>query len=90
MYTASAPAWAKIARFLASAALRGPTIPTMLVRGGLSDVVTGAIAEEFAGLVPGARVVEVARAAHMVAGDDNAGFTDAVLSFVEALPIPSR
>src|SRR5215467_5412208 len=68
------------------AALRGLAVPTVLIRGALSDVVTDAIAEEFDELVPGARVMEVRRAAHMVAGDDNANFTDAVLSFLEALP----
>jgi pimeloyl-ACP methyl ester carboxylesterase len=62
----------------------------MLVRGALSDVVTDAIAQEFAELVPGARVLVVRRAAHMVAGDDNASFTDAVLSFLEALPARPR
>lgn len=64
-------------------ALKRLTIPTMLVRGAISDVVSRSIADEFAALRPDARVVDVERAAHMVAGDDNDRFTNAVLEFLE-------
>jgi pimeloyl-ACP methyl ester carboxylesterase len=60
-------------------------IPTLLVRGAASDVLSESIAREFATLAPHARVVEVERAAHMVAGDENDRFTDAVLGFLSEL-----
>jgi pimeloyl-ACP methyl ester carboxylesterase len=52
-------------------AVRALTIPTLLVRGGMSDVVTQKIADEFALLSPGRCVTEVRGAGHMVAGDRN-------------------
>lgn len=69
--------------------LRNLEIPTLLVRGALSDVISPQIADEFAAFAPKAQVVEVDRAAHMVAGDDNDRFTDAVLAFLEQLPVRS-
>lgn len=42
-------------------------------------------AEEFLRLVPGARFVDVGGAGHMVAGDDNDVFTQAVLAFLNEL-----
>jgi pimeloyl-ACP methyl ester carboxylesterase len=68
-------------------ALRHLEIPTALVRGGLSDVISRPIADEFAELAPQAQVLEVDRAAHMVAGDDNDRFTATVLAFLEELPV---
>jgi len=66
-------------------ALSALRIPTMLVRGAISDVVSDSIAEEFAALVPHARVVDVGGAAHMVAGDDNDLFTAAVVEFLDGI-----
>jgi pimeloyl-ACP methyl ester carboxylesterase len=63
----------------------GLRIPTLLIRGGSSDVVSTSIAREFAELVPHADVVEVDRAAHMVAGDANDHFRAAVTAFLEDL-----
>jgi pimeloyl-ACP methyl ester carboxylesterase len=60
--------------------------PTLLVRGGLSDVLSDAGVQEFLELVPHARYVSVRDAAHMVAGDDNDRFTAAVLDFLDSLP----
>ena len=60
-------------------------LPVMLVRGAVSDVVTAEIAAEFDALSPRTRVVEVPDAAHMVAGDSNEPFTDAVAVFLERL-----
>jgi pimeloyl-ACP methyl ester carboxylesterase len=66
------------------------TIPTMLVRGKLSDLVTQAEVDAFLEMVPHARYVDVADAAHMIAGDRNDVFTDAVVSFLEnPNPAPS-
>ncbi|MBV1892882.1 MAG: alpha/beta hydrolase [Ilumatobacteraceae bacterium] len=57
--------------------------PTMLIRGRLSDLVTEEEAEEFLKLVPHAEYVDVADAAHMIAGDKNDVFTDAVVNFLD-------
>jgi pimeloyl-ACP methyl ester carboxylesterase len=67
--------------------LRAMKLPTLLVRGALSDVISREIAGEFARLVPHAQVVEVDGAAHMVAGDQNDCFTEAIVDFLEALPL---
>lgn len=58
------------------------TIPTLLVRGGLSDVLDEAGAQSFLALVPQAEYVNVTDAAHMVAGDRNDIFGEAVIEFL--------
>lgn len=57
-------------------------VPTMLIRGKNSDVVSEDTAREFLELVPHAEYVDLAGAAHMVAGDRNDAFTDAVSDFL--------
>ena len=69
----------------AQKAARALTLPTLLVRGRLSDLVTEAEAREFLAMVPHAEYLDVAGAAHMVAGDRNDVFTDAVTRFVAKL-----
>ena len=59
------------------------TLPMLLVRGKLSDLVTDAEAVEFRQMVPHAEYVDVAGAAHMIAGDKNDVFTDAVVQFLD-------
>jgi pimeloyl-ACP methyl ester carboxylesterase len=54
-------------------------VPTLLVRGGSSDVVTREAVEVLLQLLPHARYVDVAEASHMVAGDRNNVFSAAVL-----------
>jgi pimeloyl-ACP methyl ester carboxylesterase len=66
-------------------AARGLTVPVLLVRGRMSDVVSEASAREFLEAVPHARYVDLAGAAHMVAGDRNDAFTGAVLDFLATL-----
>ena len=61
-------------------------VPVLLLSGSDSDVVSQTTIAEFLDLVPQARHVIVPRATHMVAGDRNDLFTDAVLSFVRTLP----
>jgi pimeloyl-ACP methyl ester carboxylesterase len=68
------------------AAAREIRVPVLLLSGSDSDVVSPATIDEFLALVPQARHLAVPRATHMVAGDRNDVFTDAVLSFVRALP----
>jgi non-heme chloroperoxidase len=57
-------------------------LPTLLVRGGLSDVLSEAGAQEFLQLCPRAEYVNVTGAAHMVAGDRNDIFGNAVIEFL--------
>jgi pimeloyl-ACP methyl ester carboxylesterase len=66
---------------LATAARR-LAVPTLLVRGKLSDVLSEDSAAEFRRLVPHAEFVDVKDAAHMVAGDKNDAFGDAVVEFL--------
>jgi pimeloyl-ACP methyl ester carboxylesterase len=58
------------------------TLPTLLVRGKLSDLVTDDEVRDFLDMVPHAEYVDVADAAHMIAGDKNDVFTEAVLRFL--------
>ena len=58
-------------------------LPTLLVRGRLSDLVTEQEVAEFRELVPHAEYVDVADAAHMIAGDRNDVFTEAVVGFLD-------
>jgi pimeloyl-ACP methyl ester carboxylesterase len=64
------------------------TLPVLLVRGRHSDVLSEAGARNLQALVPHARFVDVAGAGHMVAGDRNDVFNDAVVGFLEeTLPV---
>lgn len=63
-------------------AARHVTIPTMLVRGRMSDIVSDESVRELRELMPHAEVVDVAGAGHMVAGDKNDAFNDVVIDFV--------
>ena len=57
-------------------------IPTLLVRGGGSDVVSPANVRDFMKLVPHAKYVDIADAGHMVAGDKNDAFTQGIVEFL--------
>ena len=58
------------------------TLPTLLVRGGLSDLLSENGAQAFLNLCPHSEYVSVADAAHMVAGDRNDIFSNAVIEFL--------
>ncbi|MDP2226300.1 MAG: alpha/beta hydrolase [Moraxellaceae bacterium] len=62
------------------------TQPVLLVRGTQSDVVDESITREFQERIPQARVADVGGAGHMVAGDRNDVFLEAVLEFLDGLP----
>ena len=64
-------------------AARNLNIPTLIVRGGISDVVSEKVMAEFLDQVPHAESITVADASHMVAGDSNHAFTKAVLNFLD-------
>jgi pimeloyl-ACP methyl ester carboxylesterase len=66
-------------------AARALTIPALLVRGGSSELVHEAHVRDFLELVPHAETIDVSGARHMVAGDNNDSFADAVLDFVGKL-----
>ena len=61
-------------------------VPTLLISGAASDVVSESTINEFLELVPHARHAIVAKATHMVAGDENTQFTRHVLEFLASLP----
>lgn len=62
--------------------LQSGIFPVLLVRGGLSDVVTEGDAQSFAAAVPKAEISVITGAAHMVAGDRNDAFGSVILSFL--------
>jgi pimeloyl-ACP methyl ester carboxylesterase len=66
-------------------AARGITIPVLLVRGQQSELVTEEAVAAFRDIVPHADFVDVSGAGHMVAGDRNDAFNDAVLGFLDRL-----
>jgi pimeloyl-ACP methyl ester carboxylesterase len=63
-------------------ATRDVRCPMLLVRGRLSDVVSEETVRHFRALAPNAEYVDVADAAHMVAGDRNDAFTSSVVEFL--------
>ncbi|MCF8610477.1 alpha/beta hydrolase [Gordonia sp. HY285] len=65
------------------AAARQIDIPTLIVRGGQSDVVSEAGVAKMRDLVPHADVADVSSAGHMVAGDDNQVFAAAIDDFLD-------
>jgi pimeloyl-ACP methyl ester carboxylesterase len=58
------------------------TIPILLIRGKLSDVVSPEGVKDFLAKVPDAEFVELSDAGHTAAGDDNDAFSQAVVQFV--------
>lgn len=71
------------------ACARALDVPTLLVRGGLSDLLTDDGVREFLDLVPGSEFVNVSSAGHMVAGDRNDAFGKAVVEFLTRVVAPA-
>ncbi|MEN0140057.1 MAG: alpha/beta hydrolase, partial [Rhodococcus sp. (in: high G+C Gram-positive bacteria)] len=65
-----------------SAAASKVDVPTLVVRGGKSDVVSDAGIAQMRALMPHAEVADVGGAGHMVAGDDNQVFAAAIEAFL--------
>lgn len=61
----------------------GSVVPTLLVRGMHSDIVTDASVEDFRRHVPSLEVHNVSDAGHMVAGDKNDVFNAGVIAYLE-------
>jgi pimeloyl-ACP methyl ester carboxylesterase len=73
------------------AAARLIRVPTLLISGAQSDIVSNSTITEFLEHVPHAQHVRVEKATHMVAGDNNDDFTRAVVHFVQSLDLqPSQ
>ena len=64
-------------------------VPTLIVRGGMSDVVSEQVMAEFLDKVPHVRSLDVTGARHMVAGDSNHTFSEAVIDFLQEV-YPAR
>ncbi|WP_176593602.1 alpha/beta fold hydrolase [Sphingobium sp. EM0848] len=79
--TAEPPGWTE--QLLAAAS--HVHIPTLLVRGGRSDIVDDAGVAELVRLVPQTEVHGVPEAGHMVAGDRNDAFNDSVVDFLRRI-----
>jgi pimeloyl-ACP methyl ester carboxylesterase len=71
------------------ACARALRLPTLLVRGGLSDVLSEDGAAAFLALCPHSEYVNITGAGHMVAGDRNDIFGNAVIEFL-ARTVPVR
>ncbi|HVM95461.1 MAG TPA: alpha/beta hydrolase [Candidatus Acidoferrales bacterium] len=63
-------------------AARGLKIPALLIRGQMSEVISEEGAREFLVAAPHADYVDVSDAGHMVAGDRNDVFAQAVIDFL--------
>jgi pimeloyl-ACP methyl ester carboxylesterase len=66
-------------------AARSIRCPVLLVSGGRSEMVSEDNIRTFQTLVPHAQHVQLPRAGHMLAGDDNDAFTGAVLDYLATL-----
>ena len=60
-------------------------VPTLLIRGALSDVVTMEDVEYFSSVIGHAKFVEIEKAAHMIAGDRNDVFAEEAIKFLRSL-----
>lgn len=69
----------------ARTAARAVRIPTLLIRGKQSDVVSDEGARELLELIPGARYIDVSGAGHMVSGDDNDVLSTGLIDFLDEL-----
>jgi len=70
-------------RLLAAAARL--TVPTLLLSGALSDVVSQRGIDEFLAAAPHAQHRQISGARHMLAGDNNDAFNAALLAFLEPI-----
>ncbi|MCB1606950.1 MAG: alpha/beta hydrolase [Xanthomonadales bacterium] len=66
------------------AAAKRIEVPTLLLSGSRSDVVSESTIDEFLGLVPHAEHVRIEKATHMVVGDRNDEFTAEILRWLQS------
>lgn len=65
------------------AALRKIACPTLIVRGGVSDLITREMVRRMLTCIPGSKDVEIPNAAHMVIEDNPDGFNAGVIPFLD-------
>ena len=87
MFLGPRPLGTDVARERFDDAARALSVPTLLVRGRMSDLVSEDTARHFLELRPDAGYVDVSGAGHMVAGDRNDAFTAAVVDFLVSLRV---
>jgi pimeloyl-ACP methyl ester carboxylesterase len=63
-------------------AARAVDVPTLLLRGGNSELVPPQVARDFVKLLKKGELADIADAHHMVAGDQNDAFSEAMVEFV--------
>ena len=61
------------------------SVPTLLIRGALSDVVTKEDVKFFLSVIPHAKFEEIEKASHMIAGDRNDMFAESAIKFLKSL-----
>ena len=61
------------------------TIPTLLIRGALSDIVKVEDVDYFLSVISHAKFVEIEKASHMIAGDRNDIFAEEAIKFLKSL-----
>ncbi|MCK9908758.1 alpha/beta hydrolase [Microbacteriaceae bacterium K1510] len=66
-------------------ALRQIACPTLIVRGGISDLITPDVVDRMLAALKDGRAVDVPDAAHMVVEDNPDGFNAAVLPFLKSV-----
>jgi pimeloyl-ACP methyl ester carboxylesterase len=67
----------------AVSAAKAVAVPTLVIRGAQSDVLSAQGADELVSLVPNAQLCDVADAGHMVAGDENDRFNGCLVPFLQ-------
>lgn len=75
---------------LFQAGLARLTLPVHLIRGRLSELVSREAAETFVAQLPNATFTDVVGASHMVAGDRNDAFLNAVVGFLGQLDLEAQ
>jgi pimeloyl-ACP methyl ester carboxylesterase len=83
------PGEPKFAAARLEAAARNIRVPTLLLRGGDSDLVGAAEIAAFSTLIPNLEVSEIRDAGHMIAGDRNDAFNAEILGFLGRLEAPA-
>ena len=65
--------------------LQNLLVPCLLVRGGMSDVVSIETVKDLLKIAPNLQFIDIKDAGHMIAGDSNDIFTDALLGFLQQI-----
>jgi pimeloyl-ACP methyl ester carboxylesterase len=86
----SREAWLRDIRNRMTAAAARVRVPTLLVRGAQSDIVSSAGVQALRAQMPQLETADVQEAGHMVAGDRNDPFNTALLSFLNRHAAPQK